>query len=433
MLLVLTGDAVRPHDEVVQHADCRKRSHDGEAGIFGRAFPKLDDWADARIVRQAGIDLRLVGVMQHVHHVRAADTRRIIEPGILEAARLQIFDPRVGPTLHLLLRAEYDRLGRARLLTRRSLADRDPVGAERALVGLVIDLGDARNVERASLHAVTAANAVLVNEVHDTIRILHDRAGRRAGLQAARVSAVHAAVLADQKFEILGFRVYPFGEAHHRETVRRQIERIVVHAVIDPDLLDHVIPFKTRDLAGLAADALRHIDQLGDLRELPRRRRNVGGRAPDKILLAIGRKGRLDGRIGKRRKHARASYATGPAMGSISTRNALYSGVSMLASPTYGVSELGPKPLRVSPMKPQCSGMPTMCTGLPSQVSVRTRLVTTAFAFTEPRFDHTRTQPPDLMPFSLARSSPISTKNSGCSEALIRACFVQKWKCSVSR
>ena len=27
-------------------------------------------------------------------------------------------------------------------------------------------------------------------------------------------------------------------------------------------------------------------------------------------------------------------YATGPAMGSISTRNALYSGVSMLASPT---------------------------------------------------------------------------------------------------
>src|SRR5262249_42188183 len=103
---------------------------------------------------------------------------------------------------------------------RRPLADRDPVGAERALVGLVIDLGDARNVERASLHAVTAADAVLVDEVHDTVRILHDRAGRRAGLEAARVGAMHAAVLADQKFEILLFRIPPFGEAHHGEAVR---------------------------------------------------------------------------------------------------------------------------------------------------------------------------------------------------------------------
>ena len=33
-------------------------------------------------------------------------------------------------------------------------------------------------------------------------------------------------------------------------------------------------------------------------------------------------------------------YATGPVMGSISTRNALYSGVCALASPTGGVNEL---------------------------------------------------------------------------------------------
>ena len=40
-------------------------------------------------------------------------------------------------------------------------------------------------------------------------------------------------------------------------------------------------------------------------------------------------------------------HATGPLRcGSISTRNALNSGVSLLASPTYGVSEFGPKPLR---------------------------------------------------------------------------------------
>ena len=87
----------------------------------------------------------------------------------------------------------------------------------------------------------------------------------------------------------------------------------------------------------------------------------------------------------------------------------------------------------VTRMKPQCSGMPTMWICFPSHVSVRTRLVTTAFAFTEPRFDHTRTHEPDWMFFSRARSSPISTKNSGCITAFTCECLVQKWKCSVRR
>src|SRR5262249_43990042 len=120
-----------------------------------------------------------------------------------------------------------------------------------------------------------------------------------------------------------------------------------------------------------------------------------------------------------------ASYATGPGMGSISTRNALNSGVSALASPTKGVSELGPKPFLVLPVKPQCSGMPTTCTVLPSQVSGWIRLVTTTLALIEPRFDQTRTQLPVLMLFSCASASPISTKNSGWSDALICPCLVQ--------
>ena len=108
----------------------------------------------------------------------------------------------VGVLLHLLLGAEHDRLGRAGLGAGRALADRDAVGAERALVGLVVDLGDARDVERASLDAIAAADAVLVDEVDDAVGVLHDRAGRRARLQAARIRAVHAAVLADQPLEI---------------------------------------------------------------------------------------------------------------------------------------------------------------------------------------------------------------------------------------
>ena len=89
---------------------------------------------------------------------------------------------------------------------------------------------------------------------------------------------------------------------------------------------------------------------------------------------------------------------------SMLTRNALNSGVSTLASPTKGVSEFGPQPLRAEPVKPQCSGMPTTWTVLPSQVIGFSRLVTTALAHTSPRFDQTRTQSPPAIPLSPASS-----------------------------
>src|ERR1700678_357715 len=73
---------------------------------------------------------------------------------------------------------------------------------QRAFVGFVVDLADAGNVERTALHAIAAADAVLADEVDDAVGVLHDCAGRGAGLEAARILAVHAAVLADQPFEI---------------------------------------------------------------------------------------------------------------------------------------------------------------------------------------------------------------------------------------
>jgi len=54
-------------------------------------------------------------------------------------------------------------------------------------------------------------------------------------------------------------------------------------------------------------------------------------------------------------------------------------------------------------MKPQCSGMPTTWTVLPSQIIGLIRLVTYTLAFTEPRFDQTRTQPALAMPFFLGQ------------------------------
>src|SRR5215475_8002158 len=418
---------------MMQDADRRERRDGGQAGIPGQALPQIDDRADARIFGQVGIELRLVGMVQNVHDMRAAHAGRIVKAGILEAARLQVGDPDLGPFLHLVLGAEHDRLGRARLLACRSQPDRDAIGAQAALVGLVIDLGDARDVERTALHAIAAADAVLVHEIDDAVRVLHDRPGRRAGLEAARIPAMHAAVLADQPLEVLGLGIDPLGEAHHRPACRREIGGIVVDPDVHAHLLVHVVPFEAGDLAGLTADAFRGVDELRHLGLPLRRRRDGRSRATDEVPFSELRRNGLDRWIRKWWKHRRLPYATGPEMGSISTRNALNSGVSELASPTKGVSEFGPNPFLVTPVKPQWSGMPTMCTGLSSHWSGTMRLVTTAFAFTEPRFDHTRTQPPGLMPLSFASSSPISTKNSGCITAFGQTCLVQKWKCSVRR
>ena len=49
-----------------------------------------------------------------------------------------------------------------------------------------------------------------------------------------------------------------------------EVARVVVDAVVVADLVAQVVPLHARDLAGLAADALGDVDQLGDLRRLPR-------------------------------------------------------------------------------------------------------------------------------------------------------------------
>ena len=76
---------------------------------------------------------------------------------------------------------------------------------------------------------------------------------------------MHAAVLADQPLEVAGLGVLPLREPHQREHVRRQVVRVVVDPDVDADRLAHVVPFQARRLAGLAADALRRVDQLHHL------------------------------------------------------------------------------------------------------------------------------------------------------------------------
>jgi len=111
-------------------------------------------------------------------------------PAFLEAARLEVDDALARPRRHAGLRAEHDRFGRARLDARRLQPDVDPIRAQGAFVRFVIDRADARDVERTSFDAVAAADAAVADEVDDAVGVLHDRARRRAGLQAARILAV---------------------------------------------------------------------------------------------------------------------------------------------------------------------------------------------------------------------------------------------------
>src|SRR5690606_398649 len=187
---------------------------------------------------------------------------RIVQAGVLVPAGLEVLNAPGGVFDHLLLGAEHDRLGRAGLHAGRFLPHRHPVRAQGALVDPVVLLGQARDVERAAGDAVAAADAVFLVEIHDAVVVLHDRARCRAGLQAARVLAVHAAVLADQPLQraLVGLAL---GEAHQGPGLRGEVVRVVVDAGVLPDAVAQVVPLHARHLAGLAADAPGGVDQLG--------------------------------------------------------------------------------------------------------------------------------------------------------------------------
>src|SRR5690606_41691532 len=114
------------------------------------------------------------------HHVRAADAFRSVHARVLAAARFGIRDALGRVLQHVLLRAEHERPGRARLDAGRLATDRDAIGAQRALVGLSVDLRDPRDIERAARDAIAAADAVLAVRGEHAARVVHHGPGRGA-------------------------------------------------------------------------------------------------------------------------------------------------------------------------------------------------------------------------------------------------------------
>jgi hypothetical protein len=96
---------------------------------------------------------------------------------------------------------------------------------------------------------------------------------------------MHAAILADQPFEVAGVG-FVLGEAHQRPGFCAQVLRVVVGAVVVADLVAQLVPFRARDLTGLAADAFGGVDQLGHrlLIACTDGRHRRGGRAGNDVL-----------------------------------------------------------------------------------------------------------------------------------------------------
>ena len=63
----------------VEEAGDGSKRDPGQRHWLDQALPDVDEGADARVVRQARIERRLVGVVQNVHDMRAAHARRIVE------------------------------------------------------------------------------------------------------------------------------------------------------------------------------------------------------------------------------------------------------------------------------------------------------------------------------------------------------------------
>ncbi|KQP17616.1 hypothetical protein ASF43_06905 [Pseudorhodoferax sp. Leaf267] len=98
---------------IVEEAGQRRERDAGQRDGLVQTLPHRHHGADLRRVGQAGVQRRLVRMVQHVHHVRAAHAGRVVQAGMFEAALLQVFDALGRMVLHGLLGAEHNGARRA--------------------------------------------------------------------------------------------------------------------------------------------------------------------------------------------------------------------------------------------------------------------------------------------------------------------------------
>src|ERR1700735_4945861 len=142
---------------------------------FQRTFPQLNRVGDVRIFRQSAVQLRILGIVQHVDHMGAADSRWIVHTCVGKSRNIaQLFSARFGQLFHFRLGAEVQAAGGAGLNTGGFQAHRPAVVALRVLENFARSGAKFRDIERAAGDAVAATDAVRFLKIHYAIGVLHD-------------------------------------------------------------------------------------------------------------------------------------------------------------------------------------------------------------------------------------------------------------------
>ncbi len=157
-----------------------------------------------RVLWQPAVGFWIRGVVQYIDDMRSANSRGVVHAGIGKAGLIaKLSRARFGEFLHFALRSEMQAARWARLDARGFEPLAHAIIAERALENLARRRTELRNIERASGHAVAAADAVRFLKVHDAVGVLHDGTIGRTRDQASRLRAMHALILAHEQHQAM--------------------------------------------------------------------------------------------------------------------------------------------------------------------------------------------------------------------------------------
>src|SRR5436305_5377620 len=110
----------------------------------------------------------MLGIVQHINNMCAADSFRIINACIFVGGVLtQLGSPRLSHGFHILFAAEVQASGRACLDARWLEPRAHPIRAKRTLINFLSSGIEFRDIERTAGDAILATDAVLLLEIDD--------------------------------------------------------------------------------------------------------------------------------------------------------------------------------------------------------------------------------------------------------------------------
>ena len=229
-----------------------------------RMLPELHCQRNGGVARQAAVEFWLGGIVEDVNHARAADTRGIVNAGVVVAVVIaELLGALFGEELHVVLGAEVQAASGAGLDASRLEPLADAIRAEGAFVHALGDAVELWNVEGAAGDAIAAADAVILLEVHNAVGVLDDGAVGGASFQASRFGAVHALVLTHQPLQCAVFALVLVEEDQVPVIPPGVRHRLV--GIVEGGLREgHVVPLDAGHFAGLAADAGGGVDEFAD-------------------------------------------------------------------------------------------------------------------------------------------------------------------------